>query len=160
VRKLSIFVWVVVLSAISFAAFRFYLVMPFRSQTSADLRLSYQLGHWAPIVMIMLMLVGCGLSFKIWRGGTRIMGKIGLITASAVLMLLAYAARSHPAEMMFSRLSTVARIPIERAGEMVRDGLVLGVSSGTESAAYPVPIMAYHHIANDRLAGEPFVVTY
>ncbi len=40
------------------------------------------------------------------------------------------------------------------------EDLVLGVKLGDETAAYPIPIVGYHHIVNDRLAGEPFVVTY
>ena len=41
------------------------------------------------------------------------------------------------------------------------DSVVMGVvhSSG-ESQAYPVGQMAYHHIANTTVAGEPFLVTY
>ena len=38
----------------------------------------------------------------------------------------------------------------------------MGVVSadGSDVQAYPVNQMAYHHIANTSLAGEPFVVTY
>ena len=42
------------------------------------------------------------------------------------------------------------------------DDIVMGVVSadGSDVQAYPVNQMAYHHIANTSLAGEPFVVTY
>jgi thiol-disulfide isomerase/thioredoxin len=42
------------------------------------------------------------------------------------------------------------------------DDIVIGVVSadGSDVQAYPVNQMAYHHIANTSLAGEPFVVTY
>ena len=41
------------------------------------------------------------------------------------------------------------------------DDIVMGiVSDSGESMAFPVDQMAYHHVANTRLAGEPFVVTY
>jgi len=49
---------------------------------------------------------------------------------------------------------------MDQAEHVTAEVLVLGVTSGAESAAYPVPIIAYHHIVNDRLADEPFVVTY
>ncbi len=39
--------------------------------------------------------------------------------------------------------------------------IVMGVvGENGEAQAYPVDQMAYHHIANTNLAGEPFVVTY
>ena len=41
------------------------------------------------------------------------------------------------------------------------DSVVMGVAhSSGESHAYPVGQMAYHHIANTTVAGEPFLVTY
>lgn len=41
------------------------------------------------------------------------------------------------------------------------DDIVMGiVGPDGEAHAYPVDQMAYHHVANTRLAGEPFVVTY
>ncbi len=40
------------------------------------------------------------------------------------------------------------------------DDVVLGVLQGGEAVAFPVDQMAYHHIANTSVAGEPWLVTY
>lgn len=40
------------------------------------------------------------------------------------------------------------------------DDLVLGYSSKGSARAYPVSMMAYHHIANDRVVFDPLLVTY
>ena len=61
---------------------------------------------------------------------------------------------------MFEALPEVARVPVHDALHVQPDDLVIGVTAGGESAAYPVPIAAYHHLVNDRLADEPFVVSY
>ncbi len=37
---------------------------------------------------------------------------------------------------------------------------VLGVISNGESRAYPLDMMWYHHIANDTVGGEPWLITY
>ena len=37
---------------------------------------------------------------------------------------------------------------------------VLGVVSNGESRAYPLDMMWYHHIANDTVGGEPWLITY
>ena len=38
--------------------------------------------------------------------------------------------------------------------------MVIAVTLGGESRAYPIREMGYHHIVNDRLRGLPLVVTY
>lgn len=44
---------------------------------------------------------------------------------------------------------------------MKPDDIVMGiVADSGEAQAFPVDQMAFHHVANTRLAGEPFVVTY
>ena len=41
------------------------------------------------------------------------------------------------------------------------DSIVMGATADDGTAhAYPIEQMAYHHIANTTLAGEPFLVTY
>lgn len=52
-------------------------------------------------------------------------------------------------------------VPASEVTWLNDDSIVMGVthSSGV-SHAYPVGQMAYHHIANTTIAGEPFLVTY
>lgn len=52
-------------------------------------------------------------------------------------------------------------VPASEVSWLNDDSIVMGVthSSGV-SHAYPVGQMAYHHIANTTIAGEPFLVTY
>ncbi len=51
-------------------------------------------------------------------------------------------------------------IAAEAAHWLEPDDIVLGVIWNSDARAYPVSQMAYHHIANDTIAGEPFLVTY
>ena len=159
-RVLAACLWIIILAALAFAFLPSLLVAPFHSQTTVDLRLSYALDRWAPNATLLLLLAGIVLAIVIWRHGAHRLGRVGVIIGCSVLILLAYAARLQPAETVFARLHEVVRIPADQAEHVIAEGLVLGVRSGSLSAAYPVPIVAYHHIVNDRLAGEPFVVTY
>ena len=43
---------------------------------------------------------------------------------------------------------------------MEPDDVVLGVVRGNEAYAFPASQMAFHHIANVTIAGEPYLVTY
>ena len=40
------------------------------------------------------------------------------------------------------------------------DDFVLGVERGGAARAYPISQIQYHHIVNDTIAGEPYLVTY
>ena len=43
---------------------------------------------------------------------------------------------------------------------MEDDFLVLGAVQNGESRAYPLFMMTFHHVANDELGGEPYLVTF
>jgi hypothetical protein len=160
VRVLTMSLWTVALTSIACTLLPFLLVAPFHSQTAFKLQLSYTLDHWAPVVTLLLLMTGIALATMIWRRGAGIISRLGVVIGCSVLILLAYAAQLRPAEIMFAQLREVVRIPADQAGYVATEDLVLGVTAGDESAAYPVPIIAYHHIVNDRLADEPYVVTY
>ena len=51
-------------------------------------------------------------------------------------------------------------IPGNQATWLDPEELVMGVAVGDEARAYPISQMAYHHIANDQIDGEPYLVTY
>ena len=40
------------------------------------------------------------------------------------------------------------------------DSLVLGAELNGESRAYLLSMMSFHHVANDELGGEPYLVTF
>lgn len=61
----------------------------------------------------------------------------------------------------FPALDDPVLVPAANASWLESDDIVMGIAAPSgEAQAYPVDQMAYHHVANTRLAGEPFVVTY
>ncbi len=38
--------------------------------------------------------------------------------------------------------------------------MVLAVTHSGDAAAYPVRLLAYHHLVHDRVGGKPIVATY
>jgi thiol-disulfide isomerase/thioredoxin len=62
---------------------------------------------------------------------------------------------------LFPALHDPVFVPASAATWLDPDDIVMGaVADSGETQAYPVDQMAYHHIANTKLAGEPFLVTY
>jgi hypothetical protein len=107
------------------------------------------------------LVIGAILASMIWRRkNARLRNKVVLAFAIAALLFAAYITRGYLAEGMFTPLPEVVRVAASDATHVLPEDLVLGVKHGDEAAAYPFPIIGYHHIVNDRLAGEPYVVTY
>lgn len=60
----------------------------------------------------------------------------------------------------FPALDDPVMVPAMEVDWLSPDDIVMGIFTDTESRAFPVDQMAFHHVANTRLADEPFVVTY
>jgi hypothetical protein len=60
---------------------------------------------------------------------------------------------------MFRPDPTPRVLALNQAG-LDPDDMVLVVRQGSESRAYPVRMMAYHHLVNDTLGGSPVLPTY
>ena len=87
------------------------------------------------------------------------------LRAPAVLAFLllagtAWASRINFFERMFAPVSEVAFTSAGEAEHVVAEEMVMGIEIGGETKAYPVGMMAYHHVLNDQLGGVPLVVTY
>ena len=87
------------------------------------------------------------------------------VRAIPVLLLVpvvagAWFARQNHFEWMFAPQTTIAHVEADKATFVQPDDLVMAVARDGAAIAYPIRQLAYHHIANDTLAGEPIVATY
>lgn len=60
----------------------------------------------------------------------------------------------------FEVLDNPRFVPAAQATWLNPNEIVIGVSHKGENRAYPLRQMAYHHIVNDTIAGDPYLVTY
>ena len=51
-------------------------------------------------------------------------------------------------------------VPAARAHWLQPEDEVFGVVVGGQARAYPIPMIAYHHVVNDVIRGIPIAVTY
>lgn len=63
------------------------------------------------------------------------------------------------AEKMFYQPETKTMVSLDKNKIPIRQ-LVIGVSIGGQSKAYPIEIIGYHHQVRDTVGGEPVMVTY
>ena len=57
-------------------------------------------------------------------------------------------------------LTDPTMVPADRAGYLRPDDRVIGYAADGEARAYPLRVLNYHEIVNDRVAGTPIAVTY
>ena len=136
-----------------------WLIMPFKAQTQRGLEVSYWMRRISPVLTILASATLIFTAAWLWRG-TRWFGKVLLVLLALPLFAATWMARQNHFEWMFR---PHANVGFARAPEASYDGdndMVLAVKSNGEAVAYPVRLMAYHHVVQDVVGGVPIVATY
>lgn len=135
------------------------LIMPSKAQTPRTMEISYLMRRWSPL----LTLVGSGLililTIGLWLGG-RWWSRVVLVILLVPTLGATWLARQNHFEWMFNPLPNPAYVNAADASFVNDNDRVLSVKIGEESVAYPIRLMAYHHLVEDTVGGTPLVATY
>ena len=158
-RRYWIALGVLGLVALVVFAYPLYVIRPFRAQGARELAVALAVRSWAPWVARCAALGALAAAFLLWRRNSQ--WRPRTIAAFAEVLTVGFAALAHVNvyELMFHRIDAPEFI----AGNDVKldsDDMVLAANIAGESRAYPVRMMAYHHIVNERIGGVPVVATY
>lgn len=158
-KLLAVFLVLSVVALLAVVLTPVWLIQPFRPQTPSGLALAFLFRDWSPIATLAGCLVVSVLALVLWKGeGWRF--RAFLVTGCLLAFLAAGLARVNHFEMMFNP----ARSPMYQtasASTFVSDtDLVMSVVRDGASVAYPVRLLAYHHIVRDTVGGTPVVATY
>jgi uncharacterized BrkB/YihY/UPF0761 family membrane protein len=137
-----------------------YLIRPFAPQTAADLDVSYSLRSASPLLTLAAFVLGLLCIFPLWRSTSSRLRKSGLVVTGVLLTALAVLARQNHFEWMFHPLPQPGYVEAAKASHVNNGDMVLSLEIGAEARAYPVPLMAYHHLVNTTVGREPIVATY
>ncbi len=148
------------LAALALAVYPIYIIRPFREQKPADLqRALWVLLHDKAILVGLFVLITM-LALLVWRRAGWVARLLLLTPAVGIALIAAGAAWFNPYEqMLFHPIGEPHYVTIQQAGIDPKD-MVIVVTLGGESRAYPIREMGYHHVVNDRLHQLPIVVTY
>jgi len=156
--------WLLLLIAVAVAfAFIFipvYLVQPFAPQTERALAISYFLKTWSPIVTPLLAVGVIGLVVVAWKNSKRWYSKVPLVLPIFLSFVFAWFAQQNHFEWMFNPLTSSDFAKASEVDYVKDDEMVLAVKINGDAVAYPVSLMAYHHIAQDVVGGTPITATY
>ena len=137
-----------------------WIIQPFKPQTTRGVELSYMLRRFSPWITLVALVFGFLLLVKLWMGSQRWWKKALLLIILIPLLASTWFARQNHFEWMFNPLANAAYAKINDAGFVGADDIVLTVEINGEAAAYPVRLMAYHHLVEDVVGGTPIVATY
>ena len=159
-RRLAWFaLLLIVLLALAMVVTPIWLIMPFKAQTQRGLAISYWLRRWSPLVTVIASAAAFMLLAFLWRGSRSLL-KLALVVLVVPLLGVTWLARQNHFEWMFHPDKNPA---FARPGEVDFIGdndMVLAVENNGEAVAYPVRLMAYHHVLQDVVGGTPIAATY
>jgi len=132
-------------------AYPLYVIRPFRQQGPRELALALAVIQIRPIVVVLVSLAAVVCLFFYRR----------LWAAIAVLAVCVCAglSRVNVYEIMFHPLGVPSFESVETT-KLDGKQMLIAVNMGGTARAYPIRIIAYHHIANDTVGGVPVVATY
>ena len=136
------------------------LIQPFKPQTTRSLEVGYELRRFAPWVTILLTLAGLALVVRIWRKSRHWWAKAFAVVLLVPVAASVWLARQNVYEVMFNPLASASYVSADKVDYINDDDMVLAVERGGERVAYPVRLMAYHHVVADTVGGVPLAATY
>jgi Protein of unknown function (DUF3179) len=151
---------IIILLSLAIVIVPVWIVQPFKAETQRGLAISYAMRRWSPSLTIAALIISFVLVGWLWRGLIRWFAKVALIIMLLPLLLAAWFARQNHFEWMFNPLTNTAYAKSSDASFIDDKDMVLGVANNGEAVAYPVRLMAYHHVAEDVVGGTPIIATY
>lgn len=136
-----------------------WIIQPFKPQTLRGLEVSYAMRRISPAATIIASFTVLFLGIWIWRG-SRWFVKAILVVLMLPLFAATWMARQNHFEWIFRPHASIAYSSVPDASFVGENDMVLAVKNNGEAVAYPVRLMAYHHLVQDVVGGTPIVATY
>jgi len=158
-RAAWVILLVIAVVALAIVAAPVWIIQPFKPQTARGLEISFALRRWSPLVTVIALVLAL-LLVGILARRSRWWGKALLVLIMLPLLASTWFARQNHFEWMFNPLAHSAYAKPTEASFVSDSDMVLAVENNGEAVAYPVRLMAYHHLVQDVLGGTPIVATY
>jgi hypothetical protein len=135
-----------------------FVIRPFHHQSQSALDLAIAVKHIEPTLTLVVLAGILALGWRLWRSASKL-SRAGIVLAMLLSTVSAVMVRQNYFEWMFHPIKVAGFVSPGNA-HLDDKEMVMTVQVGSDQRAYPIVQMAYHHILNDTVAGEPLVVTY
>jgi Protein of unknown function (DUF3179) len=136
-----------------------WIIQPFKPQTPRGLEVSYMLRRISPVVTIIASFAVVVVAGLLWQS-SRWFVKVLMVLLMLPLFAATWMARQNHFEWMFQPHASISFSPASQTTFVGDTDMVLAVKNNGEAVAYPVRLMAYHHLVQDVVGGTPIVATY
>jgi hypothetical protein len=135
-----------------------FIIRPFRFQSPGALILAMALRQYAPLWTAVFTAGAIVFAIVLWPR-ISVWKRVPLVLGLCLACGAAVMSRIDYFEWMFHPVPTLG---FESADHTKLDSseMVIAVRFGTDTRAYPIREMAYHHVVNDVVDGVPIAVTY
>jgi len=135
-----------------------FIIRPFRFQSPGALILAMALRQYAPLWTAVFTAGAIVFAIVLWPR-ISVWKRVPLVLGLCLGCGAAVMSRIDYFEWMFHPVPTLG---FESADHTKLDSseMVIAVRFGTDTRAYPIREMAYHHVVNDVVNGVPIAVTY
>jgi Protein of unknown function (DUF3179) len=137
-----------------------WIIQPFRSQTTSGVEVSYVLRESSRVITLIALPVVLLFSFRLWRKTTSKFGKTGIMIVMLLTSSAAWFSWQNHFEWMFNPLPNPSYVNVKGADFITEKDMVMAVSIKGDAVAYPIRLVAYHHLVHDVIGGIPVVATY
>jgi hypothetical protein len=145
--------------AIAYLVFPAYVIRPFRPQDPGQLNLALTVRGAAPWISALCALAVLWIDIAVWQPRIRLLPRCILVFLSVITVAAACLTHVNDYEIMFHPYPAPVFVPANTA-QTDADEKVLSVTLGTETHAYPIRTIGYHHVVNDTVGGIPIAATY
>ncbi len=147
------------LVSLACSAVPLYVIRPFRSQGARELAAALVLKQVGPAVSFACALLALVVIGSLWMRRERWLVRAAIALPALLAVAGAFLARVNVYELMFHPIDSPRFESAEKAAIDPGD-MVMAVEINGAQRAYPIREMAYHHLVNDTLGGQPIVPTY
>ena len=160
----KIFNWllliIIAITAFAMVAIPVYLIQPFAPQTEIGVAISYYLRSWSPILTIIFAGIALFLVVTIWRNSKRWFTNIPLILPLFLIGFSVWFAQQNHFLWMFNPLESAKFAKISETNFVADDDAVMAVNINGDAVAFPIRQIAYHHVVQEVIGGQPITATY
>ncbi len=150
----------IIAAALAIVILPVWIVQPFKPETQRGLAIAYAMRRWSPILTIVALVISFVLVGSLWRRSRRWFVRATLIILLLPVMAATWFARQNHFEWMFNPLAHSSYAKGADVSLIADSDMVLAVNNQGEAVAYPVRLMAYHHVVQDVVGGTQIVTTY
>lgn len=135
-----------------------YVIRPFRPQDASQLAAALTIRSYGPWLSAIAAFAVLAVMLRFWKMAS-IWRRILLVILSVITLVAACLTHINIFEVMFQPYPSPAFVQADSV-QLDADDKVLSITVNSESRAYPIRTMGYHHIVNDVIGNVPIAVTY